>query len=264
LVLLAAVYYLYRYNEVAKTYIDRAMASITQTLSSWGIMPNALVAEKAEATHLDITMLVAKLKILDAKFYGTMQCTWTAQQLEAFPQSDREAVRKSIFVDCAAPGDHCKAVTHYPTWKIGGELMPPGMVPLAVLNSQCDAFLIRNESNRSNQKKDIDTDTPITSPRAEELQTPPMPAPIAGEVPYLAGDVDPATLPAETEEPEEPEATEEPEVAEEPEATKEPEEPEAMEAPKVTEDPVVEAQEPEEPKKSKPRRKQRAIQPKSK
>lgn len=149
IILLAAVYYVVRFSPAVQQMMARMFVALRQLVGPYlgGTAPPGV--GNAGSAPPDSAMLVSKLQALRARFYGSESCQWTVKQLELFPEAVRRSVRDSIYVDCSVKPEACAAVTHYPTWEINGAMMPPGMVALQQLNTQCDAIFV--ESRKKNK-----------------------------------------------------------------------------------------------------------------
>jgi hypothetical protein len=121
--------------------------------------------EDSDATK-QTSRTVAKLDLLNAKLYGTKSCGWTVRQLEVFGDQQQK-VQAAMYIDCTETPGRCLKVSHFPTWEIGGEVMPPGMVSLDVLGAQCDAVLMASYKLPAIDDPNLQTPPPPTPPLSD-------------------------------------------------------------------------------------------------
>ena len=234
LCVLLGCYYLVFYQEKVLAFVQLCAARIRSLLYGGGEEASSPASSpSSDAPSINDSGLLLKLRALNAKLYGSMSCGWTAQQMEVFSPATKAVIKEEVYVDCAVQPSACGKVTHFPTWEIGGEIMPPGMVSIEVLGAQCDALLVEmakqnnppaalTESTPSNDEKDaslmgtppsLRNHTDVPSPKYEEVadddpatpatdsgnaEPPRVPAPLAPPSPTSGPDSSPSTVPSST------------------------------------------------------------------
>ena len=250
LTVVAVCWYLYtRHYELVMELYARVKALLglgAAPPTAAGSSPQEAVDEKSASSGVEPAEVVRKLRALNARLYGVQSCGWTVRQLEEFGAAKAAATRE-VYVDCAeaSPSASCAKITHFPTWEIGGKQMPPGMVALDVLNTQCDSMLVATveamNADKAQGKKDVATTAAAAEKKTEEaatdaggdedddepavLATPPPSSPQKPAATTTTDEDEEAEPPADAEATPEPEIEASPEEAPEPVVVEEEESP---------------------------------------
>lgn len=83
-------------------------------------------------TSIDVLAIIEIMELQDLKIYGTYGCSWCVKQLEEFGEYQQLLIDKGLFVDCDQPENskECSNVISTPTWKLRGEIVKTGYIPL--------------------------------------------------------------------------------------------------------------------------------------